>query len=66
MNIITNHFFKKMAGNKKEEDLSSISKMMFMCSASECYIIIYEVSEYIYSKTTTRVSGEKTLTCVNM
>ena len=55
-----------MAGNKKEEDLSSISKMMFMCSASECYIIVYEVSEYIYSKTTTRVSGEKTLTCVNM
>ena len=46
VNIITNHFFKKMAGNKKEEDLSSISKMMFMCS--ECYIIIiYEVSEYI-------------------
>ena len=46
VNIITNHFFKKM-GNKKEEDLSSISKMMFMCSASKCYIIIYEVSEYI-------------------
>ena len=54
VNIITNHFFKKM-GNKKEEDLSSISKMIFMCS--ECYIIIYEVSEYISIKFFSRASN---------